>query len=152
VRETWPTAFTRAVRIVLWLSAMAVVVAQGALLFSEWRMNVAEFKANLDPRPRDMEEFPQVHEDVAKRVADAREGLAWVNKRFAVNGGLCGAIGAALMGGAVVHRRRRRLRGALFEEPRASWRTWVLAVPLAFVIVVLGLAFLGTLLRGTMTG
>lgn len=152
VIETWPTACARALRVVLWLFAMAVVIGEGALRVSEWRTNVSEFKADLDPRPRDMEEFPQVHEDAAARVKNAREGLAWVNKRFAVNAGICGAIGAGLIAGAVVYRRRRRARGALFEEPRASWRTWVLAVPLAFLIAALGLAFLASALRGTMTG
>lgn len=85
--ETWRHALARALRVVLWLFALAVVSVEGVLLFSEWRMNVSEFKTNLAPEPRDMEEFPQVHEDVAKRVANVREGLAWVNKRFAVNAG-----------------------------------------------------------------
>jgi len=148
VTETWANAFARAVRVVLWLFALAIVSVAGVFIWNEWRTNVAEFEADLDLRPRDMEEFPNVHEDVAKRVASARDGLAWVNRRFAVNGGVCAAAGAALIGGAVAYRRRRRVRG----DASASWRTWVVAVPLAFGLVVLTLAWLATNLRGAIPG
>ena len=145
--ETWGAALLRAVRISVWLFALAVVSIASVLLWSEWRTNVAEFEANLDPRPRpDWEEFPGVHDDAAARVAAAKDGLAWVNRRFAVNGGICGAIGAGLIAGAVVYRRRSP------RAPRSSWRSWILMLPLLAVLVALALVWLGVAARGTMRG
>ena len=145
--ETWGGAFLRALRIALWLFALAVVSIASALIWSEWRTNVAEFEADLDPRPREpMEEFPEpLQDDVAARVARAKDGLAWVNRRFAVNGGICAAIGAGLIG-VVVYRRR---------SPRAapsSWRSWILVLPIVAVLVALAVIWLSTVLRGTMRG
>jgi len=67
------------------------------------------------------------------------------NKRFAINGGLCVAIGAGLIGGAIHYRRHRR---RVWPGDRASWRTWVMFAPLAFGLAVLGLAWLASQLRG----
>jgi hypothetical protein len=144
--EAWSGAVVRAGVIAVWIVAFAVVTIAGVLIWSEWRTNVARFEVDLDPRPRvGMEEFPDAPpDDVTARVASAREGLAWVNRRFAVNGGACTAIGAGLIGIAVVYRRRR---GAW-----PGWRTWALVLPLVAVLVALAVAWLATELRGAITG
>ena len=144
--EAWSGVVVRAGVIAVWIVAFAVVAIAGVLMWSEWRTNVAEFAADLDPRPRGgWEEFPDVHDDVTSRVASAREGLAWVNRRFAVNGGICAAIGAGLIGVAVIYRRRR---GGAWP----AWRTWVLVLPLVAVLVALVVAWLATALRGAIPG
>jgi hypothetical protein len=143
---TWGSAFVRALFIAIWLLALAVVSIASVFIWSEWRRNVAHFEADLDPRPREvMEEFPNARDDVAARVARAKDGLAWVNRRFAVNGGVCAALGAGLIGGAIVYRRRS-------PAPQPRWRAWVLALPLAVVLAALALMWLGTQLRGTLRG
>lgn len=135
--EAWSRAVVRAGVIAVWIVAFAVVTIAGVLIWSEWRTNVAHFEADLDQRPRaGWEEFPDAHDDVAARVAAAREGLAWVNRRFAINGGICAAIGAGLIGTAVVYRRRRGVW--------PGWRTWILVLPLAAVVVALAVAWLTT--------
>jgi hypothetical protein len=136
--EAWSGAVVRAGVIAAWIVAFAVVSIAGVWLWSEWRTNVAEFTADLDPRPRGgWEEFPDAPpDDVTARVASAREGLAWVNRRFAVNGGTCAAIGAGLIAVAVIYRRRLR-RG-----PRPTWRTGIFVLPLVAVLAFLVLAWL----------
>jgi hypothetical protein len=145
--ETWGAAFVRALFIALWLVALAVVSIASVFIGSEWRTNVAAFEADLDPRQRaDMEEFPPGQDNVAERVARAREGLAWVNRRFAVNGGICAAFGAVLIGGAFVYWRRSRHAG----RPRR--RTWILALPLAAALAVLVVIWLSMILAGSIRG
>jgi hypothetical protein len=143
--EAWSGAAVRAAAIAVWIVALAVVASAGVLIWTNWRTNVAELEADLDPRPRAaMEEFPNAQDDVTARVARARAGLAWVNRRFAVNGATCAAIGAALIGIAVIYRRRR---GAW-----PGWRTWALMLPLVAVLVALAVAWLATALRGAIPG
>ena len=144
--EAWRGAVVRAGLIAVWIVAFAIVAIAGALMWNEWRTNIAEFTADLDPRPRAAwEEFPDAPpDDVAARVASARAGLAWVNRRFAINGGICAAIGAGLIGVAVSYWRRR---GAW-----PAWRTWVVVLPLVAALVALAVAWLATALRGTMRG
>ena len=144
--ETWGRAFVRALFIAVWLVALAIFSIASVYIWSEWRRNVAHFEADLDPRPREgMEEFPNARDDVAARVARAKDGLAWVNRRFAVNGGGCAAISVGLLGGAFVHRRRS-------PAARPGWRSWILALPLTAVLVLLVLVWLGTALGGALRG
>ena len=145
MREGWSSAVVRAGVIAVWIVAFAGVTIASVLVWSEWRSYVAKYEADLDPQPRaDWEEFPDVHDDVTARVARAREGLAWINRRFAVNGGICFAIGAGLIGIAVAYRRRR---GAW-----PAWRTWVLVVPLVAVLVALAVVWLAAAMSGAIRG
>lgn len=108
--ESWRTAVWRAVRIVVWVFALAIVATVGVFVWIDWQSS----GGGLD-------------------------------KRFVVNGALCVAIGAALIGGAIAYRRHRR---RVWPDDRASWRTWVLFAPLAVGLVVLALAWLASNLRG----
>lgn len=65
-------------------------------------MNVAELKADLDPRPRYDEVFPDGREDARARVARAEEGLRQTNRTYGGYLGICAAIGGALIAGLVV--------------------------------------------------
>jgi hypothetical protein len=143
VSDSWPRAFLRAIPIALWFFALAVVFVVGAVNWHDWRRNVAELKADLDPRPHeDPEMFPGGHEDVRARVKRAADALEWVNRKYGGNLAICSAIGAVLIAVGIAYRQRAR----------PSWKTWVFVAPLLTGLVVAAVAWLGTALRGAMTG
>jgi hypothetical protein len=143
VRESWAQAFLRAIPIALWLFALAVVFVAGAVNWQDWRLNVAELKADLDPHPHeDPEMFPRVHEDVQARVKRAADGLDRVNREYGGNLAICSVIGAVLIAVGIAYGQRAR----------PSWKTWVFVVPLITGLVVAGIAWVGVAMRGAITG
>ena len=144
--DSWARSFLRAVPLALWFFALAIVSVVGALNWQDWQRNVEHFQSDLDPRPREDEMFPDVHEDVQQRVTAAADGLKWVNRHYGGNLAICAAIGAALTAAAIVYRRR------VPRIKRPTWRTWLFVVPLVAGLVVAAVIWVGFGMRGAITG
>jgi hypothetical protein len=81
--------------IAVWAFALLGTLVVGGYTWSRWRMLISEASADLDPTPRDSDEFPNVHEDTAARVAQAKDSLRSFNRVYGLRFGLCVAFGAA---------------------------------------------------------
>jgi hypothetical protein len=142
VRDSWARALLCAIPIAAWLFALAVVSVAGVVNGQSWRTNVAELESDLDPRPREDEMFPGAREDVHARVKRAADGLERVNRHYGGNLAICSVIGATLIAAGIVYRQR----------VRPSWRAWIFVVPMITGLVVAAVAWLGSAMRGAITG
>ena len=144
--ESWGRATVRAIPIALWIFALGVVSIVGADKWSRWQNAAVHCEMDMDPTPRVSDEFPAYHEDTAKRVAEATEGLKLVKHDLHVEVGTCAALVAGLIGLAFVYRR------GVPRHNRPSRRSWLLTIPLVFVFGVIGLLWFAAGLAGALKG
>jgi hypothetical protein len=144
--ETWGRAAVRAIPIALWILALAVVSIVGVYEWDRWQSVAASYEMDMDPAPRVSEEFPNYHEDTAKRVADATAGFKDIKHELRVHVGKCAALAAGLIAVPFIYRRR------VPPEDRPSRRSWLLAVPLILLFGVIGLLWFAAGLAGAIKG
>jgi hypothetical protein len=145
--ESWGRSARRAMLIAMWAFALLGTLVVGGYTWGRWRMLVSEASADLDPTPRDSDEFPNLHEDAAARVAQAKDSLRSFNRDYGLRFGLCVAFGGGLLAMPVLRRRRRRPPPP-WEGEAANGRSWVLAAVLFAVLLLVVFLLVASNLRG----
>jgi hypothetical protein len=136
--------------IALWFFALGIAVLVTADEWSTWRHIVAHTKEDLDPRPRFDEAFPNLVDDVPKRVAEATKDLESTNHEYRLRVGFRALIVIVL--GAVPFAYRRARPPDVGGGAPPSRRAWLLAIPIVIVLAGVAVVLLLRAMRGAITG